>query len=277
MFSAHVSKTAWLITIWSLFQVPSTLKYKNPDLFGTFLCHQNNFLENYCNIAIVGLSTKAMDYELNPAYSYKKEQENESPSALWNILRTLLGVQRINLYCRTYDLGKWNLTTTKEHYPTVTAWIDAHLPTLFSFLPATIQPQSLITKFSIPSCLTCTSCSSTRTIAHWTVSEYNHFKVAFVQRSAWQPHQPVIDISYTFNDQEFPPMATKEDTDTKSTASLSHFSNSLSEQALKDTINSETDKLRVECTQCDADMDTNIKSLEDKLTSLTTAIVGDIF
>jgi hypothetical protein len=46
--------------------VPTSLKRENPDLYGTFLCHQNNFLENNRNIAFVGLSTEAMDYDEIP-------------------------------------------------------------------------------------------------------------------------------------------------------------------------------------------------------------------
>ena len=266
--------------------VPSTLKHENPDLFGAYLCHQNEFLENNRNIAIVGLSTEAMDHEENPASSMDEELPHETATALWVVLQNLPGVQRINSCRRTFDLGKWNLTTTKEHYPTVTAWIDENLSGLFSQLPADIQAQSIFTEFPVPRRLTRHSRTSTRSISNGTVSSYNQSlatrlstssKVSVVQRSAWRPHQPVVDISYAFDYQEFPPMATKQDTDTKSTASLSHFSNSLSEQALKDAINSETEKLRVESTQRDDDMDTRIKSLEDKLTSLTAAIVGEIF
>jgi hypothetical protein len=72
-------------------------------------------------------------------------------------------------------------------------------------------------------------------------------------------------------------MAKKQDTDTKSTASLSNFGSSLNEQSLKDAIAAETDKLRDESTQREAAMDTRIKSIEDSLAKLTSAIVGQIF
>jgi ATP-dependent 26S proteasome regulatory subunit len=71
-------------------------------------------------------------------------------------------------------------------------------------------------------------------------------------------------------------MAAKQDTDTKSTASLSHFS-SLNEQSLKDAIAAETVKLRDESTVREAAMDTRIKSIEDSLSKLTSSIVSQIF
>jgi hypothetical protein len=43
--------------------VPISLKRENPELFGTFLCHQNDFLENNRNVAIFGLSSEAMDFD----------------------------------------------------------------------------------------------------------------------------------------------------------------------------------------------------------------------
>jgi hypothetical protein len=72
-------------------------------------------------------------------------------------------------------------------------------------------------------------------------------------------------------------MAKKQDTDTNTTASLSHFSGSLTEQAIKDAITLETDKLQVQANLRETAMETRIKSLETTLANLTAGIVADIF
>jgi hypothetical protein len=227
-----------------------------------------------------------MDYdEIQPE---TQDDADERSNAIWNVLRKVPGVNRIDSCRRTYDLGKWNITTSKEAYPAVTAWIDQHIVTLFNTLPDAIRTQSTYADFPVPRRLTKTprsgaSVSSTKT---GTISVYNQelaarfassSKITTVQRSAWRPHQPVEVISYAFDDSSFPPLANKHDSDTKSTASLSHFSNSLSEQTLKEAIAAETEKLRLETTARDSAMDARIQSIESRLTSLTTAIVADIF
>ena len=266
--------------------IPNYLKRENSELYGNFLCRQNDFLENNRNIAIVALSTKAMDFDDQPSQESLDDDPNAASNAIWNVVRTIPGISRIDSCRRTFDLGKWNLTTTQEHYPSVCAWIDEHLATLFNSLPDDIQATSQFAEFPVPRRLTKTNRSNSNRMPQGSVSAYNQAlasrftassKVTTVQRSAWRPQRPVNDISYAFDDSEFPPMAKKQDTDTKSTASLSNFGSSLNEQSLKDAIAAEPEKLRDESSQREAAMDTRIQSIEASLSKLTSAIVGQIF
>jgi hypothetical protein len=86
--------------------VPLSLKHENPELFGTFLCHQNHFLENNRNFALVRLSSEAMDYDENPACSYADENPAKTSNALWNVIQTIPGISRLDSYRRTFDLGQ---------------------------------------------------------------------------------------------------------------------------------------------------------------------------
>jgi hypothetical protein len=182
--------------------IPNSLRREDPELFGKFLCHQNDFLEHHRNIAIVGLSVEAMDHEEHTE-CHTSDVPNPFGETLWNTLRTCPGVTRIDSCRRTPDLGKWNLSTTQENYPSVTAWIDNNLVPLFEALPPDIQEQSKNKEFAAPKRLTRTT--RTVTARSNTPSAYNTALATrfapqkspeTVQRSAWRPHQPVVDISY---------------------------------------------------------------------------------
>ena len=261
--------------------IPNSLRRDDPELFGKFLCHQNDYLEQHRNIAIVGLSVEAMDYEAHPDMS-PPDVPNPPGNNLWNSLRTIPGVCRIDSCRRTPDLGKWNLSTTQGNYPSITAWIDENLPSLFSALPIEVQEKSTNAEFPAPLRLTRTT--RTVTARSNTPSAYNSSLASrlgthhsdTVQRSAWRPHQPVVDISYAFNENEFPPMAKKQHTDTKSTASTSYVS-SISEQTLKSAIAAESDKLKAANELRTSEIDARIQSIETSLQTLTQTLVKEIF
>lgn len=261
--------------------IPNSLRREDPELFGKFLCHQNDFLEHHRNIAVVALSPEAMDHEEHPDMS-PPDVPNPPGENLWNSLRFIPGVRRIDSCRRTPDLGKWNISTTKENYPSVTAWIDTNLPTLFAALPMEIQVNSVNDEFDTPRRLTRTTRSYTPRGS--TPSAYNSSLASrlgspsadTVQRSAWRPHQPVVDISYAFNDNEFPPMAKKLHSETKSTASTSYVS-SISEQALKSAIAAESDKLKAANDARSSAIDARIQSIETSLQTLAQTLVQEIF
>jgi hypothetical protein len=73
--------------------------------------------------------------------------------SLWTYLRHIPGVLYLNGCKRTADLGKWNLSTTKQDYGQVRQWIDDHIQTLFKNLPKDIQGDSASINFPIPRCL----------------------------------------------------------------------------------------------------------------------------
>jgi hypothetical protein len=259
--------------------IPNALKHEDPELFGKFLCHQNDFLENHRNIAIVGVSVEVMDH---------KELDDMSPAdelvgpSIWNTLRTTEGVSRIDPCCRTSDLGKWNISCTKEHYTSVTQWIDLNLVDLFNTTPFEVRTSTEYTEFPVPTRLSHTLRSAPSN-KRQNPSAYNRTlatrlgtsnTVSKIQRSAWRPHQPVVDISYAFDESAFPHL--NKDTETKSTASTSHIS-SISEQALKTAIASETEKLKERNKLHKAEINVRISSLETTLSSLTQTIVSEIF
>lgn len=256
--------------------IPSFFKRDTPELFGKYLCLQNSFLEKHRNVSIVGLSTTAMDHEQVFA------PEQEESDSLWNFFMTIPGVLRIDSCRRTPDLGKWNLSTTEEFYPSVTQWFDENLPAIFENIPARIRAESKFEEFPIPRRLsripnkTPSPAASKSAYSNLLVSRMSSSpNVPLVQRSAWRPFQPVVDVSYAFNDNEFPPMHQKT-SDTKSTASTSHVS-SLSEQAIKDAINLETTKLKDASKKYEAAIDIRIQSIESTLNNLATELVSQIY
>jgi hypothetical protein len=98
--------------------------------------------------------------------------------------------------------------------------------------------------------------------------------VSKIQCSAWRPHQHVVDIPYAFDKSAFPHL--NKDTETKSTASISYIS-SISEQALKTAIASETEKLKERNKLHEAEINVRISSLETTVSSITQTIVTKIY
>ena len=93
--------------------IPISLKYNNPTLFGKILSYQNEYLDNHRNVAIAGLSVDAMDHR-------ETYDDYSDETSLWTFLRQLPGVLRLDSCKRTADIGKWNLSTTKDEYIQVT-------------------------------------------------------------------------------------------------------------------------------------------------------------
>jgi hypothetical protein len=133
--------------------IPSSLKHEDPELFGNFLCHHNEFLENHRNVAITGISTKVMDHK-EPFSTLSPEDDTTLGRFVWNHLRTLEGVDQIDACRHTYDLGKWNLSTTKGNYTAVTQWIDKNIGTIFAECPIELRNNSSCDAFPAPCHLT---------------------------------------------------------------------------------------------------------------------------
>jgi hypothetical protein len=259
--------------------IPSALKHSDPILFGKYLGLQNAYLENHRNTSIVGISSEALDDE------QLWTDDHSAATTLWDHLAAIPGVLRIDSCRRSPDLGKWNISTTKEHYLSVTKWLDDNLTLLYDQLSAMAQSSCQFSEFPIPKRLSRSTPSASQHRASDKKSDYTKLlesristapAVTVVQRTAWRPFQPVVDVSYAFNDQEFPPMKTQESIETKSTASTSHVS-SLSEQAIRDAINFETAKLRIASEEHATGIDLRIATIERTLNDLTSNIVGQIY
>jgi hypothetical protein len=256
--------------------IPISLKYDNPDLFGKILSYQNQYLENHRNIAIAGLSSDAMDHrETYDTYS--------GESSLWTFLRSAPGVIRLDSCKRTADIGKWNLSTTKDDYIQVTTWIDENLPGIHLQLPTYLQDQSSTADFPEPRRLSRTPRKTQA--ATGSTSAYNQSlatrmnatpAVVNIQRTAWRPFTPVTDVYYDFDAVDFPPMPKRQDNDTKSTTSITQMS-SISEQLIKDTIASETEKMITESRKRELELANKIDEIETSLSTMTATIVGQIF
>jgi hypothetical protein len=258
--------------------IPLALKHSDPTLLGKYLCLQNAFLENHRNISVVGISSYAMDHEQPFA------DDHEDPISLWNYIHSIPGVLRIDSSRRTPDLGKWNISTTKDQYIDVTQWLDANLEATYHKLHPNAKENCEFPEFPIPLRLSRNTVSHQRRTpgkrSSYTMLLESRLtdapKVTVVQRTAWRPFQPVVDVSYAFNENEFPPMKSQESIETKSTASTSHMS-SLSEQAIKDAINIETAKLTTAARVHATGIDQRIQAIENTLNDLTSNIVRQIY
>jgi hypothetical protein len=263
--------------------IPISLKRDEPALFGKYLCLQNEYLENHRNVSIAGISPEAMDYsQIYSNGNYDEDEPEAEPTTLWNHLLTSPGVIRIDSCNRTPDLGKWNVSTTKTDYLRLTEWLDEHLESIFHNLPAAIKSTCTFNDFPVPRRLSRNPTQPSRSQAHHT-SSYTQILAnriaptspANVVRTAWRPFQPVVDVSYAFDEQSFPHMKPTEN-ETKSTATTSHLS-SLSENAIQNAINTETTKLKAVSKLREIAIDIRIQNLEATLNNLTTNIVSQIY
>jgi hypothetical protein len=258
--------------------IPSALKHSDPILFGKYLGLQNDYLENHRNTSIVGLSPFAMEHE-----QLYCDEHIESVS-LWKYLSSIPGVTRIDSCRRTPDLGKWNISTTKAHYVQVTQWLDENLPLIFHTLHSQAKETCKFSEFPAPKRLSRSPVrpqqANSNKKSDYTLLLESRISttppVTVIQRTAWRPFQPVVDVSYAFNENDFPPMKSRDLVDTKSTASTSHVS-SISDQAIKDAINFETAKIRASSEEYASGIDRRIQMIETTLNDLTANIVGQIY
>jgi hypothetical protein len=49
------------------------------------------------------------------------------------------GIAQINASKRTYDLGKWNFSTTHDTWESAKAWLDRHLLPLYHSIPTDVR------------------------------------------------------------------------------------------------------------------------------------------
>jgi hypothetical protein len=113
-------------------------KYHTPTKFGEFVARQNDFINNHRNIAIVGLALDAMDCV------------TAKGNDLWTSIRKLPGVFRCDPCRRTCsDLGKWNISCSKDHHPDICEWIDANLVQLWNTIPSNAR-QTTFAPFPTP-------------------------------------------------------------------------------------------------------------------------------
>jgi hypothetical protein len=186
--------------------IPLAGKYRNPGKFGQYVARHNSFLHNHRNITIVGVTPEAMD------------TDNSAADNLWEVISSLPGVHRCDPCRRTPDLGKWNISCTKESHQSICDWIDTNLVEFWSALPEKSDfPQ--IKSFPVPERLSKgrrvssgSSVASGLTNASPVDDYFRQVESRLPPptvpsnptRSAWRNQMPIGDICYSFNTAEFP-------------------------------------------------------------------------
>jgi hypothetical protein len=135
------------------------------------------------------------------------------PHSLWQLIKKLDGVYRVDSCRRTHDLGKWNISCHSDFHQTIAAWLDANivehcnnfpveLPTFQAF-PAPTRLSASHTSRSVSSGLTDAS-----PVSHYlkTLADRNRTskKITTVLRNPWKSTPPVNAVQYSFTVTDYP-------------------------------------------------------------------------
>ena len=91
------------------------------------LAKQNLFLEEHRNISIAGISSDAMHATIEHAGEV---------TSLYHLLLDNTKIRRVDLTTRTFDLGKWNISTHKDNFLALQVWMDSTvIPILYELVP----------------------------------------------------------------------------------------------------------------------------------------------
>jgi hypothetical protein len=253
--------------------IPFSLKRElSGDEYCTILQQQNTYLENHRNIAIVGIGHSRMHQPV-------RYQDVVTPFD--HLLRSKLGIYRVDSTKRTPDLGKWNISTDKEHYAELTTWIDSNITAFFDLVP--LNDEEPMDEFPSPRRL---SRSPARAKPASSSSSYTQkLQTAFItgqppqpapskpRRTAW--NRLPIDIQYeNSTNEDFPPLPTKHNSDeTRSTASSTRltFNDDSIQKAIADSKSewqAETKKFQDEIRESNKDLKTSIKIMIDESLSI---------
>jgi hypothetical protein len=98
--------------------VPREFKYNHPDIYAKLLSAQNDYLETHRNIALVALPTNSMLHQ----------KVTDIDGREWHSIQDALsdgpGISHVQASKRTYDLGKWNISTKHDDWESVKRWLD---------------------------------------------------------------------------------------------------------------------------------------------------------
>jgi hypothetical protein len=84
--------------------VPRDFKFNHPAIYGKILNKQNNYLENHRNIAIIAITTHAMEHCIT-------DFDGKTWYTLQDIILAIKGVTHVHACKLTLNLGKWNIST----------------------------------------------------------------------------------------------------------------------------------------------------------------------
>jgi hypothetical protein len=91
------------------------------------------YLERHRNIGLVAITTDAMHHQK------VKDIDGKEWTSMYAALSNGPGIAQINATKRTYDLGKWNFSTTHDTWESAKAWLDRHLLPLYHSIPTDVR------------------------------------------------------------------------------------------------------------------------------------------
>jgi hypothetical protein len=247
--------------------IPFALKRElSDDEYSSIIQQQNVYLENHRNISIAGIGNRRM---LTAAPYDNDELSFE------DLLKSKEGVYRVDSTKRTPDLGKWNISTDKEHYSALTNWIDSNITDFFELVkPDNTEPMDEFPEpkrlSKAPSNRNKSNVSSTyakKIQAAFSTASTTGSAPSIPRRPAW--NRLPVDIEYkNTSTEEFPPLPSSKPTseDTRSTASSTRltFNEDSIQKAIADSKSEwerETKKFQAEIRQSHQDLKQSIGDL----------------
>jgi hypothetical protein len=265
--------------------VPLSVKRSNPSLWGNMLNRQNSFLSGHRNISIIGVSTNVMDY------SDPTSADALLSTSLWQDLWEHAGIDGVFGHIRTPDLGKWNLSTSADHYPAVCAWLDSHLPAKFAMIPTNVAQKVTFEDFAQPERLSnrtrtggsivsgLTTRSDTTAYSNRLLATFGNCQDTHAAPNAWRPPPTIDSVNYHFDPKDFPKPATPSGTTTAATTPseptptvISDVTHSLISQSVADSISEwETKHIAREKQSQD-----KLLSLQQDIQKLSQSVAADV-
>jgi hypothetical protein len=189
--------------------VPRDFKYNQPDIYAKLLSTQNDYLEKHRNIGLVAISTDAM------LYQKVTDLHGQEWQSMYAAISQGPGIAQINASKRTYDLGKWNISTTHDEWESVKSWLDTHLLPLYNSIPATVrqtyasfgdftEPQRLQFRTSNRIATGANPNAYAQRIQTQLLGNVSVPTATTPKPPAWKAKRP--KLVWTFNESEFPPM-----------------------------------------------------------------------
>jgi hypothetical protein len=248
--------------------IPFALKCElSGDEYSSIIQQQSIYFEHHRNISIVGIGNRRM----LAATTYGNDD-----ISFEDLLKSKEGVYRVDSTKRTPGLGKWNISTDKDHYSALTTWIDSNITELFTLVNQdNAEPMD---EFPEPKHLSRTPINRNKSNVSSTYAK--NIQAAFSttsttasapstpRRPAW--NRPPVDIQYKNNNsnEEFPPLPSTKPTseDTRSTASSTRltFNEDSIQKAIADSKSEwerETKKFQTEMRQLQEDLKQSIGDL----------------
>jgi hypothetical protein len=193
--------------------VPRDFKYNQPDTYAKLLSAQNNYLEQHRNIGLVAIPDDAMNHQK------VKDIDGKEWKSMCDALRQAPGVAAVHRSKRIFDLGKWNISTKHDSWEDVKQWLDKHLLPLYNSIPANQRAHyKSYDDFTGPQRLQYKPPQTRNPSDASVISDYaqriqnqmlGNLTVPMATQHkppAWKSKRP--KLVWTFNEDDFPPIAT---------------------------------------------------------------------